>query len=390
MTETHEFLMPDYYPAFQCKMGACRRACCEGWPVSVTMENYFRLLGVSCAPDLRRRLDTALHLAPHPDTERYAVISPRWDGNCPLRAEDGRCALQLELGEEALADVCRLYPRGVRSENGAYECSCSCSCEGVLELLLRRPGPIRFLRKTLTTLVPGSAERHIFFDTFGHESELRQLYADILQDDSHPLSERLSVLGEVLSRTEQALAAHSADAVERLLSAPLPAPLFLPADVTEDQLLFGLSAAEGMLGLLDEKSESIRSFGEQALSYFRAASDPLEAYRAADAHFSALLPNWEEFFSKMLVNHNFFVRFPFQDRPEGMIDEFCALCCIYGLLRFLSLGVMAEEDDLSRAIDVCAAAFRLIDHTDFDRNALYLLHRHDCVTQERLTDLISL
>jgi predicted permease len=44
MTEPH--LVPDYYPAFSCKMGACRHACCEGWPISVSMKDYFTLLGL--------------------------------------------------------------------------------------------------------------------------------------------------------------------------------------------------------------------------------------------------------------------------------------------------------------------------------------------------------
>ena len=52
------YLVPDYFPAFSCKMGACRRPCCEGWPISVSMKDYFHLMGADCSPDLRRRLDS--------------------------------------------------------------------------------------------------------------------------------------------------------------------------------------------------------------------------------------------------------------------------------------------------------------------------------------------
>ena len=135
MEEDQTYLVPDYFPAFRCKMGACRRACCEGWPVTITMTDYFRLLGADCSPDLRRRIDCALHLAPHPSPEGYAQITPRYDGQCPLRHEDGRCALHAELGEESLALVCRLYPRGIR-QGEALECSCANSCEAVPEMLL--------------------------------------------------------------------------------------------------------------------------------------------------------------------------------------------------------------------------------------------------------------
>ena len=109
------YLVPDYFPAFSCKMGACRRPCCEGWPISVSMKDYFRLLSVDCSPELRRKLDCGLHLAPRPTEDAYAQILPRYDGVCPLHLPDGRCSLHAECGPESLAAVCRLYPRGVRN-----------------------------------------------------------------------------------------------------------------------------------------------------------------------------------------------------------------------------------------------------------------------------------
>lgn len=112
MNNTREYLMPDYFPDFHCKMGACRSACCEGWPISFSLTDYFRLLSVECSPDLRRKLDCAMHISDHPSPEAYAQISPRYDGQCPMRLDDGRCALHAELGDGVLAAVCRLYPRG--------------------------------------------------------------------------------------------------------------------------------------------------------------------------------------------------------------------------------------------------------------------------------------
>ena len=46
MEEEREYLIPDYFSDFKCKMGACRAACCEGWAVSVSMTDYFKLLGL--------------------------------------------------------------------------------------------------------------------------------------------------------------------------------------------------------------------------------------------------------------------------------------------------------------------------------------------------------
>ena len=141
MKEMHEYLIPDYYPDFACKMGACRNACCEGWPISLSLDDYYHLTCARCSEDLRHRLDTGLHIRLNPLPEAYAEIAPRYDGSCPMRLDDGRCAIHVELGEELLSLVCRLYPRGVRQEYG-YECSCANSCEAVLELLFQRDEPI--------------------------------------------------------------------------------------------------------------------------------------------------------------------------------------------------------------------------------------------------------
>ena len=134
MKETNEFLIPDYYSDFTCKMGECRCACCVGWPISISMKNYFHLIGIDCKKSLRDRLDCGLRVIDNPTEDEYARFEPRYDGNCPLRMQDGRCAIHAELGEEVLPDVCRLYPRGIRVEEGICESSCANSCEAVLEM----------------------------------------------------------------------------------------------------------------------------------------------------------------------------------------------------------------------------------------------------------------
>ena len=92
----------------------------------------------------------------------------------------------------------------------------------------------------------------------------------------------------------------------------------------------------------------------------------------------------------MLVNHMFFSQFPFQDRPEGLRDEFIALCAVYALLRFLCIGWLWDKADRDAFVDVSAAAFRLVDHTAFDRYAAHLLKNLGCDDWDKIHDLISL
>lgn len=386
--QTHEFLTPDYYPQFHCKMGACRRACCEGWPITFSLQDYFNLLSLDCSEELRRKLDISLHIAPHPTPDGYAQILPRFDGQCPMRLEDGRCALHAEKGEEVLSAVCRLYPRGVRS-GGSLEVSCANSCEGVLELLLHWPEPMTFSQRTLTIDTPSAFERKHVFETAGREKEIRLWFIRILQDRTQSLSMRLIRLGVSLHAVEQAIANDDHALLDDLLTGrQSPAMPQLPT-LTEDQKLAGLDAACHMLTILNERSDSIRDFGEETLAYL-SGDDAAQRYAQATQALENLLPAWENWFEQMMVNHMFFEQFPFQDRPVPLKDEFLAVCAVYALLRLLCITHAALHHDMVELVDVCAAAFRLVEHTNFDRYATLILRELGCTEPGPLQQLLSI
>ena len=238
------YLVPDYFPEFHCKMGACRRPCCEGWPVSITMTDYFRLIGLDCSQELRRRLDCCLHIAPHPSPEAYAQITPRYDGHCPLHMEDGRCALHAELGEGVLAAVCRLYPRGARTGE-FHECSCANSCEAVPELLLHRDAPLRFINVPLAPGLPEAPERRHDFHTEGREQEIRLWLISFLQRRDFPLSRRMLHLGNALHAMDDALQARDSARVAAQIVAGVG---FLGAGmiVYKQHEVHGLTTAAGI------------------------------------------------------------------------------------------------------------------------------------------------
>ncbi len=383
------YLVPDYYPAFSCKMGACRRPCCEGWPISVSMKDYFRLLSVDCSPDLRRKLDCGLHLALHPTEDAYAQILPRYDGVCPLHLPDGRCALHAECGGDSLAAVCRLYPRGVRNGDDR-ECSCANSCEAVIELLLNRDAPLDFITIRNDFGLPDMPPRTHFFHTGGREQEIRLWLIRQLQQREYPLPQRMLLLGQALHAMDEALAAKDDAAVDALLTGKtaIPAPA-LPVP-SHEKLLRGLEAVAKMLSILDHTSVSIRDYGEEALAYFRTEGAVYAKYEGAVQRFSTVVPQWESWLEHLLVNHMFFVQFPFQDRPVSLKDEYLSLVAVYTLLRCLLVGCLAQQGDAIRAVDVAAAAFRLVDHTSFDLYAPTLLREIGCNDWAHIRLLLAL
>ncbi len=397
MKETHNFLIPDYLSSFTCKIGSCRRPCCVGWPVRISLEDYFKLTSRECNEELRHRLDTGIKVSLHPTPEEYAEITPRYDGDCSMRLSDGRCILHAELGEEALAHVCRLYPRGIRLEPD-YECSLTNSCEGVLELLFEKNEPIAFYHQELSFSTLPTHKRHHAFPLMGKEIDIRLWLISHIQNRTLPLPERLMSLGLSLQKLEQILALQDANTLEALLQSPFPTDS-LTLDAGPEHLAFGLRTMAALSKQLDERSDSLRAYGEMAQTYFSTYFNPdsvspstcsFEHYTAAKEHFETTFPRWELWFEHMLVNHMFFEQFPFQDRPENPWDEFVAISTLYALLRFLSLGCMAETNSVTAFIDMASATFRLVEHTSFDHYVARIMQTLDCTTPQSIFDLISL
>ena len=67
-----------------------------------------------------------------------------------------------------------------------------------------------------------------------------------------------------------------------------------------------------------------------------------------------------------------------------------ALYAVYILLRFLCVGCMAQETNVEKAVDLAAAAFRLIDHAEFDRYAAPLLQDLGCDDKTHMLQVLSL
>ena len=341
MKEMHEYLVPRYFRDFSCKMGACRRSCCEGWPVTVSMKNYFTLLGLPCRQELRDRLDVGLRVLDHPTEEEYARFSPNWLGDCPMRMEDGRCSIHAELGEDALSDVCRLYPRGVRTFCGSLECSLSNSCEGVAELLLREREPMTWSSESLPLVpppFPGSPSNKCGFPV---SWDARHALLAILRDRSMTLSERLFALR---------------------------APLGLPPIPPQNGIPDGLTALCRLLRFFADRSDSIREEAGRCLARYEASP----ARYADDCRlFADRFPGHAVFFEQLLVNHAFFVQFPYEGLKAP--DEWKGLAAVFGLLRVLTVGCTAEDPEEAALVDCAASAFRLIDHTRFSAQTARLL-----------------
>lgn len=361
-----KYITPEYYKNFQCKCGCCRHSCCERWPVRISMKDYFRLAGISCSKKLRARLDCALKICPKPNEVCYAEISIDWNGICLLRGEDGLCSLQKELGEKVLSEICRIYPRRLVRLPEISLCSCSNSCEKVVELLSDLKAPMQFEECDISS--------NPKFEVNVTEKQLKECIKaiTILQDRTQSLPERLIILGKSIMGEKWSL------------------------KVTKD-----LSHAFQFLYSLDkiyENSISVSDYCRSAEHYFcidrkdtLTAEDLMlisEKYAFALKHLELHLPEWQEIFEQLLVNHMFYCIFPYTESLSSKEDAYLSLVIIYSFLRINLLGFMADESNEIQLIDFLAAMFRLIDHSLFDLTVVKLLKGMKASEEELVAQLV--
>jgi len=124
---------PAYYDSFRCLAGACPDSCCKEWDILVdsVAAAFYR----SVPADLGQRLRQVLT-----EDEDGNTIMAIENGRCPMWRQDGLCRIQAELGEDALCQVCKDFPR-LRHDYGDFvELGLELSCpEAAKHILSSKP-----------------------------------------------------------------------------------------------------------------------------------------------------------------------------------------------------------------------------------------------------------
>ncbi|MDD2648035.1 MAG: flagellin lysine-N-methylase [Eubacteriales bacterium] len=334
----NEFIAPDYYEDFMCKCGECRNSCCLGWPISVSMKEYFNLIGIECSDKLHHEIECALHLRDEPESGDYAVISQNWLGDCPMHGKDGLCALQRECGEGVLPRLCRVYPRRLEAAGGLKKAVCSNSCEKVIELMMNRETPLSFGKIYIDAEPEITRDIDVGFILYEYDA------LKTLRRRSLPLSERLRIICG-----------------------------FPCVNAGNDTASSALCVLSGMLLSMSENSASLSRFGADSFRRY-SGSGAFERYIKDSERLSALMPDLESAYENILANHMFYEDFPLSDERIAARDERLSLAAVYAVLRFVTVGYMAERSERSDFADAAAGAFRFIEHTAFYLNAAAALH----------------
>ncbi len=352
------YTVPDYYPDFACKCGDCRQTCCHGWGITVSMQEYFNLVGMNCSPKLRRKLDSAFHIVDNPSPERYAMVSHNYCGDCPILSEDGWCSLQRELGEDAIPSVCRYYPRSPKQEP-LCECCTSGSCEKTLELLFASDEPVKFIKYE--------------YDFYLIKSKVNY--------DSHELAARKALRSAVISQiTDRSISFEQR--MEKLAK-----QYTANADSTSENTVELIGKFAGELG-----KSSI------TLQYYLPFC---EIYRDKTVNLSGTLHKYfaklDIWLEKLFVNHIFYKGLPDTYGNSlygnGLADEICALTMAYAFAKYICAAYILNKSETGgnlyeAFVDSLASAFKIIEHSDFDTCANKFLRSRELANPDALIQFI--
>lgn len=339
--EEEKWLQTDQYLNFHCKEGDCRNSCCEGWQIAVSMQDYFRVIGMECSEELHRKVECAFRVPQSPSPQRYRLISPNYLGRCPLHDESGLCMLHRDLGPESLPEICRMYPRNLKQFGDERRACCSNSCEAVIEDLMR-DAPVQFIWGKMDAAPECAVEASAAELALGREC------AAILQREEIHIGDRLARVCGRLSGRE--------------------------FEVRADRMQAGLWALLDALKVEMENVESLRHYGADALNrYGGGDSAALCRYREDLKCMESAFPAWARWFENILLNHFFYENLPCADARLSAADVCHGLCLLFGAMRALSAAYLIRHPGQADFADVLAGIFRAVEHSPFYYNARVLV-----------------
>ena len=121
-------IYPSHYAAFHCIAGACPDSCCKEWEIVVDTASAERYRSVSGT--LGERLRQAMITDADGD-----IVFQEHNSRCPFWNAQQLCDIHGELGEDALCETCRLFPRITQDYGDFIEFDISPACPEAARLL---------------------------------------------------------------------------------------------------------------------------------------------------------------------------------------------------------------------------------------------------------------
>ncbi len=168
-------IAPSYYNKFTCIADRCRQNCCIGWEIDIdedTLKLYKNVSG-SFGDKIRSGINMS-------DPPCFKLCE---GDRCTFLNESGLCDIILNLGEDALCDICTDHPRFRNFFSDRTEIGLGLCCEEACRIILGQTEPMRLIiSEDDGNDLPDPDESEFFTE--------RQHIFNMLTDRTVPLEER--------------------------------------------------------------------------------------------------------------------------------------------------------------------------------------------------------
>ena len=229
---------PDFYDHFLCIGDSCKDCCCIGWELDIDDDTfeYYKSVPGPFRDRLRGCMSAARKVSPDApgddslfgDDGGSTMYRLKIDGRCPFLNSKNLCEIVLNLGPQALCQICSEYPRYSFEFDGAVEKSLTISCEEAGRLMFLSDVPIGFVETEAGGWMPSdgpeadaySPENDPDEEIFRTISLIRSASIRILENRRIDLADRIGHFLALCTEAQRAL--DLADSDPDLLRIRLP------------------------------------------------------------------------------------------------------------------------------------------------------------------------
>ena len=154
-------IYPKYFNKFTCIAGNCPDTCCAGWEVVID-EKFQNVYKSSNTPAAKKAVDRM-----YTDSDGDVCLKLT-NGRCPMLNSHNLCEIYIDMGSDALCNVCRTYPRFFKESDGYVIGGISLSCPEAARLILEDDST-----KTIDDLgfIQNQDDR-IYFEIYNHLAKI--------------------------------------------------------------------------------------------------------------------------------------------------------------------------------------------------------------------------
>ena len=119
--------IPDYYKDFQCIADRCKDSCCIGWEIMIDSKSYKKYQNVK--GEFHDRLMKGID---HAETPAFHLDHR---DRCVFLNQKNLCDIYIELGEDALCEICTQHPRFHNEYGNIRQTGLGMACEEAARLI---------------------------------------------------------------------------------------------------------------------------------------------------------------------------------------------------------------------------------------------------------------